>query len=161
MHTSPLNRQLEAYQEGWETAHLAAMRCREFEENLAVGVAIFGVLKELDKSRRYRVTIGLELLDGEADDSMKRQFASWLKPYEVALARLADFEGQFDRVEGADEFRACCAECQRLLAAWTPPQLSKALGMHATEFTVAEAKQLDELLSSGASQLRSQPRPIR
>ena len=84
----------------------------------------------------------------------------WMKSCDFALARLEHYEGQFGSVDGAAEFRRCCDEAKQILEHWVPPTLSKATGLHASEFSEDQAKQLSQVLESGAARLRGRPRSI-
>src|SRR5262249_41819273 len=58
--SSPIGRQLRAYEEGWREEHDAALRFWDFQENLSVGIAIFQVIAQRNASWRQRVSQGLE-----------------------------------------------------------------------------------------------------
>jgi hypothetical protein len=118
---SPIDRQLEAYQEAWKPEHNEAMRCRDFEEALAVGIAIFRALARLDTAWRQRVSQGTETYDPETEETLRGFFHWWLQPCTTAMERLRYFEGRFDAVEGAADFRRCCEETQEILQEWKTP----------------------------------------
>jgi hypothetical protein len=116
----PINRQLEAYEEGWKQHHDEAVRCWDFEENLAVGISIFHALVRIDLARRQRVAQGLEEFHAEEDEAMRECFRRWLRLGEKAMTRLRSFEDRFGAVEGATEFRRCHEEAQEIVAEWRP-----------------------------------------
>lgn len=116
----PISRQLEAYEDGWKTDHDEAMRCWDFEENLAVGISIFRALVQLDVNRRQRIAQGVEELSAEEDQAMLAWFQWWLRPRDQALARLRALEEKFDTLSRAAEFRHCCEEAEEIVAEWRP-----------------------------------------
>ena len=117
----PIDRQLEAYEEAWKQDHIEAMRCRDFEETLAVGIAIFRALVQIDTTWRERVSRGVEEYSVEEDQALRASFLSWLRPCAQGLERLRYFETRFDAVEGSAEFRRCCEEAKEIVAEWKSP----------------------------------------
>jgi hypothetical protein len=159
---SPISKQLEAYDEGWMSAHAEAMNCRIFEDLLAVGISIFRAIARSNAAWRQRVSQGLEDFNASTDEERRAWFQKWLQPYEAGevLSRLEGYEAEFGFIEGAMEFRTCYEEAKQILAHWTPPVLSKAVGLHAVKFTAEEGKRLNEILSDGTARLQLQPRKI-
>jgi hypothetical protein len=117
---------LAAYEEGWQREHDEAMRCRDFEENLAVGVGIFRALVQVDVCRRQRVASGLEKENAQEDDDMLECFKWWLRSGRQALEQLRHFEGKFGTVDGAVAFRECCQETQEIVSEWRRAALQRA-----------------------------------
>ena len=124
-------RQLEAYEEGWKVDHDEAMRCRDFEENLAVGINIFHSLMQVDVTRRHRIESGREEFIASEDGDMLGWFRWWLRPTEGAMARIRYFEQKFGAVDGAAEFRRCCEEAKEIVTEWKPPVPKRFDGMAA------------------------------
>jgi hypothetical protein len=116
----PISRHLEAYEEGWKRDHDEAMHCRDFEEALAFGIAIFCALVQVDVARRHRVERGLEGPDPDEDEGMRESFRRWLRPCAQVLAALKTLEGKFGAVEGAADFRRCCEEAEEIVTEWRP-----------------------------------------
>jgi hypothetical protein len=115
-----LTRQLEAYEEGWQKDHADAMRCRDFEEFLAVGVAVFRALAQVDAARRQRIARGLEEPSPEDDRELLDHFRRWLATARLVREELRSLEDQFEAVDGSAEFCRCVKEAREIVAEWVP-----------------------------------------
>lgn len=115
---SPINRQLEAYEEGWTKDHAEAMRCRDFEQLLAVGVGIFHVLVKLDVARRQRIAQGQEEYSEEDDQALQECFRRWLRMGELASPQIRHYESSFWFVDNAADFRQCLEETREIVSEW-------------------------------------------
>src|SRR3954470_9714153 len=92
LRSSPIGRQLEAYEEGWKLDHDEAMRFWDFQENLRIGIAIFDAILAVNAVWRQRVSQGLDEFSPEVEEGMRGSFAWWLQLCDQALARLEYFE---------------------------------------------------------------------
>ncbi len=160
----PLTRQLEAYEEGWKKDHDQAMLCRDFEEFLAIGVAVFRALVQVDSTRRQRAASGLEAPSPEDDGEMLDYFRRWLEMGKKAMEDLRSFEDQFTAVDGAAEFRRCFREAGEIVAEWIPavkkPAQEGCIVAHTERpMTAAEMAQALDRVSKPA-QRESEPLPF-
>lgn len=88
--------------EPWKTEHDAAMRVRDFEEFIAMGVTVFNYLQQREE-RAYAITPeeGLE----EVDLTFARLFAEWHATATQAVAEADKFlQSGFD-VDGLEELK--------------------------------------------------------
>ena len=158
--SSPIERQLTAYEEGWRQDHEEAIRFWDFQENLSVGIAIYQTIAQRSSSWRQRVSLGIEPFRPEDEQEVRNLYVWWLNSCQHALSRLEHFEREFGAIDGAAQFRLCCEQANKAVATWVPPALSKAVGLHAAEFSQQEAGRLTAALESGEARLRMRPRPI-
>src|SRR5947207_1875532 len=112
---SPVYRQLEAYSESWKQDHRAAMACRDLEDTISVGVALFRLLVRAEDSWRERVFRGIEECSDEDDRWVQGLFRLWLQVTEDVLDALPTLEHRFSSVDGANELRECAAQGRALL----------------------------------------------
>ena len=82
---SPVDRQLEAYRESWQKDHDAAMRCRDWEELIAVGMATCRLLQEREEAWRERVFRGTLDFDDADDRDLRERLGLWLTVTEAVL----------------------------------------------------------------------------
>lgn len=144
---SPVQRQLEAYEEAWKKDHAAAMACRDWEDAIAIGINIFHMLQEREQSWRDQVFRGVLLFSEEDDRDHKGRFANWLATTKEILAEtLPELEKRFGTVEGAGELRRCFEVAERALLAWQPPRLSQAVGLREMTLTSEAAADLDRTI---------------
>src|SRR5262245_20874102 len=118
---SPVQRQLEAYEESWQTEHREAMVCRDLEDTLAVGTALYHLLQRAEGGWRDRVFRGAEEFASEDEQLFLRFYRLWLQVSESIVSVIPAFEARFASVEGAGDFRACVALAQRQVAGWKSP----------------------------------------
>jgi hypothetical protein len=144
---SPVQRQLEAYEESWMGDHRAAMACRDVEDTLAVGVAVFRLLRRVEDSWRERVFRGSEDFAEEDDRWVQGSFRGWLQVTEDVLNALPTLEQRFGSVDGADELRECAGQARALLEAWQPPRLSRAVGLREMTLSPEAVTELDRILA--------------
>lgn len=150
-HRSPIQRQLEAYEESWMRDHRAAMACRDLEDTLFVGSAVFHLLKQVEDSWRDRVFRGVEEFADEDDRGLQVLFRTWLQVSEDVLTAVPDLESRFGPLDGAEKLRACVREAHLLLDHWQPPHLSKAIGLREQTLTTEAAIELDRLIEEAAN----------
>ncbi len=155
-HSSPVQRQLEAYEESWQREHRDAMACRDLEDTIAVGVGLGRVLLRLDDNWRDRVFRGTEEYTPEYDRLLQGFFRIWLQVTEDILRCVPPFEERFGAVSGADEARECTAKVTELLASWQPPHLARAVGSREMILTPEAAADLDRVIQ----QARDNPPPM-
>ncbi|HEY7425515.1 MAG TPA: hypothetical protein VH682_14890 [Gemmataceae bacterium] len=150
-HRSPIQRQLEAYEESWQRDHRAAMACRDLEDTISVGIAIFHLLKRAEDLWRDRVFRGVEEFADEDDRWMQSLFRSWLHVTEDVLKAVPDLEARFGSVDGAEELRECATGATSLLAGWQPPRLARAIGLREQTLTPEAAAELNRLAKDAQS----------
>lgn len=103
-------RMLSAYaeeHEPWQPDHTAAMECRDLEDALGLGNAIFQAISE---ARRRHADQDIE--EREAAEDLYRW---WIKPCARRLSQIAKLEEQDFTVEGAADFRRNCQEAKSIL----------------------------------------------
>ncbi len=158
---SPVQRQLEAYEESWKQDHQAALACREWEDTIVVGISLFRLLREREDTWRERVFRGVEEYAEADDQSVQASFRDWLRMTEELLTRLPALEKQFGTVERAEELRRCVEEARDLLAGWAPPGLSRAVGLRDMTLSSEAAAELDKLLKRAGDAETPPTRPLR
>ncbi len=109
-------RQIEAYGrevERWRLEHDDAMKCRDFELLLKLGLDAFETLNRIDAE------VTASVFRGERDQAdigfVELVYRLWRVPAIEVERRLEDFERSGFRVEFADEDRAACREVDGLL----------------------------------------------
>jgi hypothetical protein len=111
-------RQIEAYGreiEQWRRDHDAAMRCRDFELLLKLGLDIYETIGRIDAETSGAVHRGeREPAALEAIDALYRL---WLAPAEDVQQELNEFERSGFHVDFADAYRSACREVQGILTA--------------------------------------------
>ncbi len=155
---SPVQRQLEAYEESWKRDHTQAMACRDWEDAIAIGVNIFRMLQEREQSWREQVFRGT--LAYSEDDNLDHQgrFADWLNTTREVLADiLPELEKSFGAVGGAKELRRCAEIAERTLDGWQPPRLSPAVGLREMTLTPEAAAELDRVIEEAKKVPRAVP----
>jgi len=157
---SPVDHQLEAYEESWTKDHAEALLCRDWEDAIAVGVTIFHLLREREQTWRDRVFRGTLPYTRQEDTDNRARWAEWLDTTNRVLAeRLPDLERKFGSVEGAGALRTCAGLAQQILAGWQPPRLSAAVGLREMTLSPEAAVELDRLLEEGKRLAPDPPRP--
>ncbi|MBI1913361.1 MAG: hypothetical protein HYS12_01175 [Planctomycetes bacterium] len=156
---SPIQRQVEAYQEAWMQDHQAALACRDVEDTTAVGISVFQLLAQREDSWRDRVFRGVEEFFEEENQFVLSLFRDWLAITEEVLAGLPPFEGQFGSIERADKLRGCAAEARKMLEEWVPPRISGAVGLREMTLTPEAAAELDRILEEAKRLPPEPPRP--
>jgi hypothetical protein len=159
-HSSPISRQLQAYEEGWKAHHDEAMRFWDFQEQLAIGIAIFKAITSRNESWRERVSQGLDSFSEEENTDVLGLFKRWFKVADRNLSRLEVYEEQFGQIDVSADFRECYDTAEKTIANWVPPVLSMAQALHADELSQEEAVRLHRILESGQGRLQHQPKPI-
>jgi len=160
--TSALRRQLEIYEESWKGDHEEVKRSLwAFEDNLAVGLALFKVVHDRYWSWFERVQSGKCEYEQEEEARFKADFAWWLRPCKHVLKRLIELEAEYGAVEGAPQFRRSYLEARRLLSTWetpTPTQVKSAVPSKRTEAVSAHTQRVLSLAQmSNALDAVSQP----
>jgi hypothetical protein len=154
---SPVQRQLEAYEEFWKKDYAEAMACRDWEDAIAIGINIFHMLQEREQSWREQVFRGVLPLSEEDDFDHRGRFADWLDTTKEVLAEtLPELEKRFGAVEGADELRRCAELAERILLAWQLPRLSMAVGLREMTLPPEAAAELDRIIAES----KNAPAPL-
>src|SRR5438445_13003893 len=117
-----VSRQLEIYEEAWKKDHEEVKTSLwNFEDNLAVGLALFQVIHDRYWTWRDRVIRGREQCDVEDEKAFKERFAWWLRPCKQVMRKLDELESEYGSVEGGREFRRHCLEARQILETWEAP----------------------------------------
>jgi hypothetical protein len=144
---SPVYRQLEAYGESWKWDHDAAMACPDWEDNTAVGISIFHMLRGREESWREQVFRGTRDYSEEDNRDHRTRFAAWLETTERFLTTvLPQLETRFGKIEGADELRRFKDEAVKILSEWQPPRLSMAVGLRETTLSPEAAAEFNRIV---------------
>jgi hypothetical protein len=157
---SPIDNHLRSYEESWKADYEQAQQFWAFQENLQIGIAIFGAIQNLYEIWRQQVSQGLVKFSEEDEKEIRGRFEWWLRPCGEVEQPLRFFEKEYGSVEGSAEFLDCRTKAKSILETWIPPMLSKANGLHAAEFSQAEATKLNKILESGEARIRTPPRPL-
>jgi hypothetical protein len=152
---------VEAYEESWKEDHDVALRCRDVEEVLAVGIAVFELLRRVEQTWREAVFREVEDFNAEDDAAIRQCYHNWLLPTEAFLGRLPPFERRFGAIEGVAEIRDRVQEARGLLASWQPPALSGAVGLREMQLDEAGATGLRSLLDRAGPPGAPPTRPLR
>jgi hypothetical protein len=145
---SPVYRQLEAYSESWKRDHHEAMACRDWEDAIAVGLAVYRMVWERQDTWRDQVFRGVIPYSEEDNRDHQARLADWLATTKEVLAEtLPPLEARFGRVEGATELRRCAELVEEVLSAWVPPRLSMAVGLREMTLSPEAAAELDRILA--------------
>jgi hypothetical protein len=156
-HRSPVYRQLEAYEEAWKAGHEDAMVCRDGEDAIAVGLAIYHMLWERQHAWRDRVFRGAIPYSEEDERDHQARLADWLATTTEVLAEtLPRLEARFGTVEGAAQLRRCAEAVEAILSAWVPPRLSRAVGLRDQTLSPEAAAEFDRILSEA----QTKPPPV-
>jgi hypothetical protein len=157
----PLRRQLTAYEESWKQDHDEAMRCRDLEDVIAVGVSTFHLLRRIEQAWRDRVFRGTEAFAPEDDAGYREGYRLWLQTTESLLAQASSLAERFGTVSGAEELQECVRQARDLLAGWRPPALSAAVGLREMELDAAAADELRRLLDEANAPGAAPPRAVK
>jgi hypothetical protein len=161
---SPVARQVEAYQEAWQTDHEAVKECWEVEECIAVGIASADVLERAERLWRERVFRGTCPAAPERDLFFRSLVVAWLKVSNQVLQETTDLEKKYGRVEGAHELRAVAVKLRDKLTHWQPPRLATAVGLRDITLTPEAAQEMDRILGEAKVKPRHpntpKPRPM-
>jgi hypothetical protein len=157
---SPVDRQLEAYEETWKRDHTQAMACRDWEDAIAVGINIFRMLAEREQAWRDHVFRGTTDFSEKDNLDHQARFANWLATTKEVLEQvLPELEKGFGKVEGAPELRRCLELAENILRAWQPPRLSRAIGLREMQLSTEAASELDQLIAQARRTPPSMPSP--
>lgn len=113
-----LDRELRLYvdvSQQWKADHQEALGCYKFEDILARGVQVFGLIVNTDENWRAAICAGRIQFEEAARDEILAAFRLWLQPCDAILQHLAYFEGAGFDVKHAYDFRSCVRECQGIL----------------------------------------------
>jgi hypothetical protein len=154
---SPVYRQLEAYEESWKGEHDEAMACRDLEDTISVGIALFRLLERFEDSWRERVFRGAEAYSEEEDRSVQGSFRAWLQVTEDVLNAVPALEQRFGSVDGSGELRECAARAHVLLDGWQPPRLSRAVGLREMTLSPEAAAEFRGILEEAKTKPPSRP----
>ncbi len=141
-------RHLDLFEESWKADHDAAMRCRDFEAFLAVGVMVFRLIDGLHGSRRERVFRGLEEPNHQFDAAEKECYLRWLALADSMAPHIPTFAQKFGTVESAEDLQTCQAKARFTLSTWAPAALAGAVGSRALDFSVEDAEQVRAALQT-------------
>src|SRR5262249_26292623 len=143
---SPVQRQLDAYEESWLQNHKDALECRDLEDTLAVGIGLYRILAHADRVWRERVFRGAEELSSTTEDSIRESFRAWLQVSELVQGAVSTLEERFGAVESAVEFRTCVDQVRGLLQTWQSPSLSRAVGLREMDISPESAASLQKII---------------
>jgi hypothetical protein len=140
--TTPIDRQLEAYEESWKQDHEAAMECWMLEDLVLTGLAVFNLLQRSEQAWRDRVFRGALEFDQETNEKCRQSWDGWLKVTRSILAKAAEMETIFGAIGGVSDLRRATAEISNALASWQPPRLAAAVGLREMTLSQNEADDL-------------------
>lgn len=97
---------VERYSEQWKKDHDEAMACLEFEELIAFGVWVRGLIDRVNEIWRSNVERNPAIYDEKVDEQIEQLYSRWLEPAHSSFERIDSFEQKGFDVSGASEFRA-------------------------------------------------------
>ena len=147
MKHSPVERQLEAYEETWKKEQDAVKKCWASEDAAAVGVAMAMLIENVAHSWRDRVFRGIEEYTDAANNAYRGLFESWSRITTAALKRLDSLAQIYGVVEGASKLQQAETRIREQLTNWQPPRLSSAVGLREMTLNPTAAAELDRVLS--------------
>ena len=153
-HLSPIDRQLEAFGESWQSESNKAMDSRDGEDMIAVGNNLFLMLKEREEEWRDRVFRGVAAFSPEDDSDHRERYSRWIEATERSLETFGPSVGS---VTGNTQLRDRLAEVKRYLETWQSPRLSAAVGLREMTLTPESAAELDQLISEARGLLPRVP----
>ena len=127
------------------------MACRAMEDTLAVGIAVFRLLRDVEDSWRERVFRGTEEFSEEDDRWGQGLFRGWLQVTEDVLNAVSTLERRFGSLDGASQLRECAAQAHALLDGWQAPRLSMAVGLREMTLSPEAAAEFERLLAEARS----------
>jgi hypothetical protein len=156
---SPVYRQLEAYSESWKQDHHEAMTCRDWEDAIAVGLAVYRLVWERQDTWRDQVFRDVIPYSEEDNRDHQARLADWLATTKEVLAEiLPRLEAGFGRVEGTTELLHCAEAVEGFLSAWVPPRLSMAVGLREMTLSPEAAAELDRIVAEAKKNPPQMPR---
>lgn len=120
IHANPVYAQIAATTEQWKQNYTEAMRCRDFEEWLSIGIETLEHLIRFDEGWRADVLSGELVYDPNQDELITKVLELWLDAARNVESQIAPFERRFGHVEHAARFRECFRMAQSML---TPDEL--------------------------------------
>lgn len=97
-------------EEQWKCDHQTAMKCRELEEYIGLGLSLFNLMKERAHAIQDRIARGQMDYDPEIAELFIAGYQEWLKPCASVESAIRWFEAKNYQVEKAAEFRAAYRE---------------------------------------------------
>ncbi len=110
-----LRDQIELYaeqSESWKPDHDEAMACRNLEDLIRLGRAVFRGVQNIDEDWSAMIRSGATPLLAKDAEEVADWYRRWYAPCAKVLGDIARFEGLGYTVEGADEFRDCCCQAE-------------------------------------------------
>lgn len=102
--------------ESWKPDHDKAMKCRNLEGTLRLGLLYYNVIRLSDEEVSRKVQLGEIDFDPKLTRSVRKWYLWWLKPCEEVLSSIRVMQANFE-VEHAAEFERAFREVTRLVAA--------------------------------------------
>ena len=158
---SPVQRQLEAYERSVTGDHPDQRARRESEETFDAAISIFLLLQQQIDSWEEKVFRGTEEYSPDEYQFYQQQLRAWPVSTDTVLHNLGSSDCSVRVAEEADRLRACADRAWHLLASWTPPRLSAAVGLREMTLSPAAAAALQPLLDRAGSASTPPPRPLR
>ncbi|HET6878859.1 MAG TPA: hypothetical protein VFI31_01815 [Pirellulales bacterium] len=98
--------QQQAMQEEWKSEHETAMRCRDLEEFIGIGLSLFKLMKERSHTVQDAMARGSMACNAEVTQAFLEGYREWLKPCAAVESAIRWFESRNYQVEKAEEFRS-------------------------------------------------------
>jgi hypothetical protein len=140
--------EIDTYAQSWKAQHEEVGEVLwPFEDHLAIGVALFRMVREQEEAWRDRILRGIQDFDPRFDEGFQLIYRCWLQPFREITQRLAQLEQAYGSVKHADEFRAACREIQDILRSWRPPALSTAIGLREMALNDQASTEVKDMLA--------------
>lgn len=111
--TRMIQQQVESYDDEWKKDHETAMKCRDLEDRLRVGMGLYRFFRGTDELWSRSVQAGREEFDADFVREVHSAYQWWLRPCDAMLDAINRIEKQGYAVEGADEFRQAVLTIKR------------------------------------------------
>lgn len=102
--------QRQADDERWKGDHETAMKCRNLEEFVGIGLSLFKSMKERAHAVQDAIARGELQYSPEISEVFAERYKDWLQPCETVERAIRWFESRNYQVDKADEFRAAVKE---------------------------------------------------
>ena len=139
--------QLNAYVESWQTDHHEAMKCADWEDVIAVGLALYNLFRGQDKFHREMIFRGVSGYLVADCVVFRDGLTAWLNTTQSVLqTQIIPLERNYS-VNGADRLHEYASEVAEYLSNWTAPTISAAVGLREFQLDDAAATEFDRIMT--------------
>jgi hypothetical protein len=102
--------QKQAEDEQWKGDHEDAMKCRDLEEFISIGLGLFNSMKERAYAVQDAIARGSLGYDPDISQAFIDGYKQWMRPCATVERAIRAFESRGYQVDKADEFRGAVEE---------------------------------------------------